>query len=176
MTKNIKIAIGVVVTLLLLSTITGVYNTSKDLYNKSKQLELSYNKIEQQQIVTWDSYYLNFKEQSENVKINKEGFMELATIVMYARKDGQNVAWKWVQENTQIPFEEFTVFYKQLSGFISVKYTENLNIENQKLTIVQEQNLLISTFPNNIYSSFLNINKLNYKVGFLSQDTKNKFK
>lgn len=27
------------------------------------------------------------------------------------RKDGENVTWKWVQENQQIPFEEFTILY-----------------------------------------------------------------
>ena len=175
MPKNIKIAITVLVIILVSSLIDQVYTKSKLMYNESKSLQLELNNINQSQIITWDSYYLNFQEQSENVSISKEGFIELANIVMSARKDGQSVAWKWVQENTQIPFEEFTYFYKQLSSFIAVKYEENRKIENQKLAIVQKQNLLIQTFPNNVYNWFLKIKPLQYKVGFVSEETKKRF-
>jgi len=81
---------------------------------------------------------------------------------MSARKDGNNIAWKWVQENQNIPFEEFTIFYKQLSSFISQKFNENLAIERQKQAIIQKHNLLISTFPNNMYNKWLNIPVLVY--------------
>jgi hypothetical protein len=176
MPKNIKIAILVVVLLITSSLIQNCYQNSKAMFNQSKTLELEYVSIENSQIVTWDSYYLNFQEQNENVKLTKEGFIELAQIVMSSRKDGQNLAWKWVQENQNIPFEEFTYFYKQLSGFISQRFNENLAIENRKLAIVQQQNLLISTFPNTMYNWFLNIKPLKYKVGFISEQTKQKFK
>jgi hypothetical protein len=175
MPKNIKIAIFVIVLLITSSLIQNCYQNSKTMFNQSKTLELEYVNIENSQIVTWDSYYLNFQEQNENVKLSKEGFIELTQIVMSSRKDGQNLAWKWVQENQNIPFEEFTHFYKQLSGFISQRFDENLAIENRKLDIVQQQNLLISTFPNNVYNWFLKIKPLNYKVGFISEQTKQKF-
>jgi RNA:NAD 2'-phosphotransferase (TPT1/KptA family) len=106
MPKNIKIASLVVILLLTTGLVSTVYNNSKNLYNSSKHMELQYKNIEQSQIVKWDNYYLNFKEQSENVKLTKEGFIELAQIVMSSRKDGQNLAWKWVQENQNIPFED----------------------------------------------------------------------
>ncbi len=176
MPKNIKIAIIVIVLILISSFIQNSYDRSKTMFNQSKSFELNYANIERSQVVTWDTYYLNFTEQSENVKLSKEGFIELAQIVMSARKDGQNLAWKWVQENQNIPFEEFTYFYKQLSAFISQRFNENLTIENKKLDLVQQQNLLIQTFPNNIYNWFLNIKPLQYKVGFVSEDTKQKFK
>jgi hypothetical protein len=94
---------------------------------------------------------------------------------MSNRKDGENLSWKWTQENTNIPFEEFTHFYKQLSSFISQRYSENLVIEREKLNVVEEQNLILNTFPNNLFNNFLKIELLSYTEGFISEETKNKF-
>ena len=75
--------------------------------------------MKRKQITNWDGYYNIFIDKSKNANINKETFIEVTNIVMSARKDSQNLAWKWNQENQNIPFEEFTYFYKELSSFIS---------------------------------------------------------
>ncbi len=175
MPKNIKIAITIVITLLILSTITGWFTSGKNLFNKCKQLEFKLRKIEKDQIATWDAHYLNFVDQKENTNISKEAFLQVTNIIMSNRKDGENLSWKWTQENTNIPFEEFTHFYKQLSSFISQRYSENLVIEREKLNVVEEQNLILNTFPNNLFNNFLKIELLSYTEGFISEETKNKF-
>ena len=94
---------------------------------------------------------------------------------MSNRKDGQNLAWKWVKENQQIDYKEFTKFYTDLSNFTSERYKENNSLERRKQQIVKEQNVLISTFPGVIYNYFLKFDPLEYKAGFITQETKTLF-
>lgn len=178
--KNIpiqfKILIGIVILIVIISLFTKLYNSFVSLYNNTKELELSYNKISQEQISNYDGYYLMFMDKQEITKINKETFIEVTDIVMSNRKDGINVAWKWTQENQQIPYEEFTIFYKQLYSFISERCQDNMSIERSKQSIVQYHNLLLSKYPNNLYNKVLKIEFLVYKPGYISNSTKNKFK
>jgi hypothetical protein len=95
---------------------------------------------------------------------------------MSNRKDGQNLAWKWSQENQQIPYEEFTVFYKELSSFISERYFDNMKIEREKQALVQSHSKLLQIFPNNLYNKIIHIQPLKYKQGFVSNKTKQLFK
>jgi hypothetical protein len=95
---------------------------------------------------------------------------------MSSRKDGQNVAWKWVQENQKIPYEEFTKFYSDLIVFVSNQYTKLSDIENVKQGISTEHNLMLVTFPNNWFNKFLKIEPINYKLGYLSDSSSTFFK
>ncbi len=176
MPKNIKIAIALIVLFILTSTLLSWFKTGKDLYNNSTLLEYKYANIEKDQIATWDAHYLNFIDQNKNAEINKETFLQVTQIIMSNRKDGQNLAWKWTQENTQIPYEQFVDFYKQISSFISQRYSENLRIEREKLAIVEQQNIMLKTFPNNVFNYFINIKPLIYNFGTISDSSKNLFK
>lgn len=173
---HIKIILAVIIIAFIYKGITSVTSPTIDLYNKTTELSLSLRQVEQKQLSNYDAYYLAFKDKHTNADLTKQSFIELTNIIMSARKDGNNLAWKWNQENQQIPFEEFTVFYKELSSFISERYNNNALIEQQKQQIVQQHNLMISTFPNNLYNKYLGVNPLVYKFGYLSEETKNKFK
>lgn len=173
---NLKIAGTLIVLLLLFSGFKSIYNTTVGLYNSTKELQLSYDKVVQKQISNYDGYYLAFQDKQTNANINKETFIQVTDIIMSNRKDGLNLSWKWVQENQQISYEEFTYFYKQLDSFITERYLDNMNIEQQKQSIIQQHNLLLSTYPNNIINRFLDIQKLEYKAGYISNNTKDKFK
>ncbi len=177
---QIKILIGVVITLIIISTISSVtgliYSTTVNLYNSSKELQLSYDKITQEQVTNYDGYYLAFVDKQENANINKETFITVTDIIMSNRRDGQNLAWKWCTENQQIPYHEFTAFYKELSSFISERYQDNMRVERVKQDIVQKHNLLISRWPNNYINRYLQIKELQYKQGYISEITKQKFK
>lgn len=171
-----KILIYGVISILVLSVFSKIYTSSVNLFNTTKELELSYNKITQEQISNYDGYYLAFIDKQDITNINKETFIEVTNIIMSNRKDGQSVAWKWTQENQQIPYNEFTIFYKELFNFVSERYEDNMRIERSKQTIVQKHNLLLEQYPNNIINIILDINHLVYKVGYISNNTKNKFK
>lgn len=173
---QIKFLIGIIIVSLIFGTLSSIFNCGVELYNKSKELSLSYNKIVQEQISNYDGYYLTFIDKQTNANINKETFVNVTNIIMSNRKDGEHVSWKWVQENQQIPYEEFTIFYKELSQFISERYQDNMRIEREKQNIVNQQNLLLSLFPNNVVNHFLNIPNLQYKAGYISDITKSKFK
>ncbi len=170
--KHIKILVGIVFLLVLWSLTFG---PTIRLYNNTKKLELSYTKEVQTQITNYDGYYLAFTDKQSNADINKKTFIEVTDIIMKNRRDGESIAWKWVQENQYIPYEEFTVFYKDLANFITERYKDNMIIEQRKQSIVQEHNTLLSTFPNNFYNYFLGINKMKYSFGYVSDNTMNKF-
>ncbi len=95
---------------------------------------------------------------------------------MENRRDGQNVSWKWLHENQQIPYEEFTMFYKDLSVFIAEQRKEYFDIEKTCQQIANQNNTLLDTFPNNIYNRYLHQEKIVFEYGFLSDSTNNVFK
>lgn len=172
---QIKIAIYIFVFAIVYSIFNAIYSPAKTLYNDTKGLEYSYNKVVQKQITNYDGYYQAFTDKMVNANINKETFIEVTNIIMSNRKDGQGVAWKWVTENQQIPYSEFTYFYKELSAFISARYGDNMLIEEQKQNIVQQHNLVLETFPNNIINRFLKIKPIKYTPGYVTEETKNRF-
>lgn len=174
---QIKILIISIISLLIIGNIMSTYNSCTELYNKTTTIRLSNDALIQKQRTNYDGYYQIFVDKQVNANINKETFIEVTNIIMSNRKDGQNLSWKWVSENQQIPYEEFTVFYKELSAFISERYQDNMAIEREKQEVVRKHNLLISIYPNNLLNKyFLGIDKLVYKEGYVSEFTKNKFK
>lgn len=50
-------------------------------------------------------------------------------IHMEGRHDGAQVTWKWLQENQNIPYSEFTKFYGDLSGFVNGQREEYYKLE-----------------------------------------------
>lgn len=169
---QIKILVYIVITVLIVKTISPLVT----IYNSTTELRLSYNKEVQTQLTNYDGYYLAFIDKQDNAKVNKETFLEVTNIIMSNRKDGQNLAWKWNTENQNIPYNEFSDFYKELSSFISVRYEDNMIIERKKQEIVQKHNTILVTFPGNVYNKLLNIPQLKYKFGYVSRKTKKRFK
>ena len=72
---NIKIILGIIGLLIVISITNKAYDTTVDLYNTSKELELDYNKITQEQVSNYDGYYLAFQDKQTNANINKETFV-----------------------------------------------------------------------------------------------------
>lgn len=182
--KNLPIQIKIILVFLLIIVSSAlisnlaaiIYYPTVELFNSAKQYSLNYDRATQEQISNYDGYYQAFMGKQTNANINKETFLIVTDIIMSNRKDGQSLSWKWVHENQQIPYHEFTNFYKDLSEFIEVRYADNMKIEREKQRIVQEHNLLLIKYPNNIINKWLNIKPLTYKHGFISDSTLNKFK
>lgn len=174
---TIKALILVVILGVLFSYGRSVYSTSVGLFNQTKEISLEYDKTKQLQITSYDADYLNFIDQQENANINKETFIEVTNIIMANRRDGANLSWKWVQENQQIPYSEFTQFYKNLSAFISTRYANNANIESTKQELVRKHNTLLKLYPNNLINEWiLEVPDLVYEQGYVSDATKARFK
>ena len=172
---QLKIIIALIVVLFVYSFSKMLYVNVTTFYNTEKSYQLNYAQLEQNQITTFDNNFLIFEEKYGIANINKETFVKVTEIIMSSRKDGQNVAWKWMHENQQIDYNEFTKFYSDLSNFTQERYKENNSLERRKQQIVKEQNVLISTFPGVIYNYFLKFDPLEYKAGFITQETKTLF-
>jgi len=172
---SIKIFIALICVGIIYSIINSLVTNVATVYNQSVNYTLEYDKLVETQITTYDNYYLAFKEKSNIANINKETFLTVTSIIMQARTDGQNLSWKWVHENQNIPYEEFTAFYKELSSFTSQRFAENNLIELKKQEVVKQHNLLLTTFPTIIYNHFLKLPLLEYKKGFVSEETRKLF-
>ena len=173
---KLKIFAAIILLIWIGSCTATVYDKSVLLYNTNQQLVADYSQKTSEQISTYDANYLTFKQKSEVTAINKETFIAVTDIIMAGRKDGQGLAWKWVTENQPIPYTEFSSFYKDLSAFTEQQYGAMAAIEQQKQQLVKEQTLLIHKFPNNIYNRWLKIKPLQYKAGYISDQTKELFK
>ena len=172
MPKQIKIIIGLIILLFVYSFVKMLYNTTTSFYNTEKSYQLEYKQVEQDQLTTFDNNYLIFKEKSNIAELNKKTFITVTEIIMLNRKDGQNIAWKWVHENQQFDYNEFTKFYSDLSNFTSERYKENNSMERRKQEMAKQHNFLIQTFPGVIYNQFFKFNQLEYKEGFVTDETK----
>jgi len=173
--KQIKIALLLIVCAVVYSTIKSVAVDVAKVFNDNVYYTSTYSEVCQRQVSDYDGFYNQFMDQNDIAFINKETFIEVTNIVMSNRKDGEQLAWKWVHENQNIPFAEFTAFYHILVGSINQRYEENRKIEREKQRIVKEQNQLISVYPNNIYNRLLGIKPLKYQFGYISTKTLTKF-
>lgn len=173
---QVKIFLGLVIIALFYSITVKLYDIATLFYNSVTKYNLEYTELRQNQITTFDNNYLIFRDKSEIANINKETFIIVTEIIMYNRRDGQNLAWKWCQENQQIDYSEFTKFYVDLSNFTQERYKENNQIERRKQQLVKEYNLAISTFPGIIWNYFFKFKPLEYKEGFITKETATLFK
>ena len=177
MKLSTKLWIGFILILILSITSCSqyVYHKSVQLYNTSQSNALTYSQLEQQEISLWDAKYLTFVEKSKIANINKESFIAVTEIIMSARKDGQNLAWKWLTENQPIDYEQFVKFYADLSSFVSTQYTDIYAIESEKQSLVKNHNLMLRQWPNNLFNRYMKIPELNYRAGYISDSTKKIF-
>lgn len=173
---NIKIFIGIIVIAVLIQVGSSIVGTGANLYNQSIIYAQDYDQKKQEQITSYDNYYEMFSKKSSVANINKTAFIEVTNIIMSNRKDGQSLAWKWSQENQQIPYGEFTVFYRELSGVVDLMYNAQMQLESDKQSIVNKHNTMIRQFPNNVYNRFLHIEPLKYTFGCISDSTTKHFK
>ncbi len=163
-------------TILLISSMSYFYNTGKTIYNSSKVYHNRYEQKVQERQGFYDKLWKTYLQKEKVSTLNKETFVQVSKIIMDGRKDGQNVAWKWVQENQNIPFEEFSSFYKDLSNFVEEQREQYFKLEKECQTIAYQNNTLLDTIPNNIYNKVLKCKHIDFEYGFLSDSTNVVFK
>ena len=178
--KPIKINlkyIGIAVLIILLYM--GIKNPFKPaitMYNRNISYVNSFEKVQQERKMFYDKMWKTYLTKNTICELNRETFIEVTSIIMQGRSDGQNVSWKIVHENQNIPYNEFTTFYADLSNFVTSQREEYYKLETQAMSIVQQQNSMLDSFPNNLYNKVLDIKKLKYDSGFTSYKTEAVFK
>jgi hypothetical protein len=173
--KLFKWSTIIICSIFLIVSIKNITIGMINLYNKSVDYNYVYVQKVQSKSGFYDNMWKSYLQIDKNTNINKDVFIEVSKIIMENRKDGENVTWKWVQENQQIPFDEFTKFYTQLNEFIISKRNEYYNIEVECQKIAYENNKLLDIFPNNIYNKILKCKHIDFEYSFSSDKTNNVF-
>ncbi len=156
---------------IIISQGTKYFNTGTDMYNKSKSLHALYMQKTQEKAGFYDKLWKTYLQKEKITNLNRETFLYVTQIIMENRRDGASVAWKWLQENQQIPYAEFTDFYKDLSSFIEEQRASYFQIETQCQGIAARHNIMIDTFPNNLLNKIVGLERINFQYGFLSDST-----
>lgn len=173
---NLKyIGIAVLIVLFCIE-IKNPFKPAITMYNQNISYVNSFEKVQQERKMFYDKMWKTYLTKNTICELNRETFIEVTSIIMQGRSDGQNVSWKIVHENQNIPYKEFTAFYTDLSNFVTSQREEYYKLETQAMSIVQQQNSMLDSFPNNIYNKVLDIKKLKYDSGFTSYKTEAVFK
>lgn len=174
--KKIFIWIICLIILYWLSVISkSFYYQSKLIYNNHQIYEFKYQQKTKERLGFYDKLWKTYLTKEKITNINKDVFIQVTKIIMENRKDGQNVTWKWLQENQQIPYSEFVSFYSDLSSFIESQREDYYKLEKDCQLISIQNNIMLDTFPNNIYNKLLKCDKINFEYGFLSDSTNQVF-
>ena len=178
--KPIKINLKYIgIAALIVLFCVGIKNPFKPaitMYNRNISYVNSFEKVQQERKMFYDKMWKTYLTKNTICELNRETFIEVTSIIMQGRSDGQNVSWKIVHENQNIPYNEFTTFYTDLSNFVTSQREEYYKLETQAMSIVQQQNSMLDSFPNNVYNRVLDIKKLKYNPGFTSSRTETVFK
>ena len=146
-----------------------------NMYNTNIAYVNQYEKVQQERKMFYDKMWKTYLTKNDICELNRETFLAVTAVIMEGRSDGQNVSWKIVHENQPIPYTEFSSFYKDLSNFVTSQREEYFKLENQAMSITQQQNAMLDSFPNNVYNRVLKIEKLKYSPGFTSAKTEEVF-
>lgn len=174
--KIIWLAIVLFLAVVLFKSGRTVFTQTVNMFNTSKTYNNNYQQKLEEKEGFYDKLWKTYDTKNSIVELNREMFIEVTTIIMENRADGEGMMWKWVQENQQIPYSEFTKFYADLSDYITSQREAYFAIEKTCQHIARQHNTMLDTFPNNIYNRvFLDIEKIEFEYGFLSDSTRNVF-
>lgn len=169
---------GLLLYLLVILFNFGVDNFKKGakMYNTSKIYNNAYTQKVQEKKGFYDKLWKTYLQKEKITNINKETFLQVTKMIMENRADGKNLTWKWLQENQQISYEQFSKFYTDLSDFITSQREGYFGIEKECQLIAYQNNTLLDTFPNNLYNKILNLKRIDFEYGFTSDSTEVVFK
>lgn len=146
------------------------------LWNQSVTAYNNYTQKCQQREGFYDKMYKTYSQKKEISFINQDQFTKIATIIMDNKKDGAALSWKWLSEQKLIDFQEFSSFWNDLSAFIQSQREGYYALETECQQLANANNILLSTFPNNVYNFFLHRPYAEYHYGFTSDNTAEVFR
>ena len=156
--------------------IGGIGKQVFQFYNQTVEMKANYVQKSQEKEGFYDKLYKSYVQKFDIASVNKDVFIEVSKIIMENRRDGGQLAWKWVRETQQVPYEEFTSFYKDLSSYIETQRDEYFKIEKECQVLAKNFNVNITKVPNVFYAKLLGVEKIEFQYGFLSDHTNTVFK
>lgn len=162
--KTFKYQITIIFLILLIVSSTSVYNNLKDFNNTNIEFVNTYKQIENKRNSFYEMIWNTFNTKSKISGISKETFIQITKVIMDSRKDGVNVTWKWLQENQNIDYAEYSNFYLDLSKYIETKRNDFYLIDLEAQNLVLKQNNFLMKWPNKFINNwFFNFELLNFK-------------
>lgn len=159
----------------LLVLINNVFNGVTNVYNTSVVYNNEYKSNQQGLKTFYDNMWKTYS-MKDGIKIdNKETFLQVANLVMDARKDGEQLASKLLVENQSVPFDQFSLFYADLSRFIESNRSVIQKYEERAQNIAMKHNTFLETYPNLIYNLISQRPLIKYQSAFSSPTTEKVF-
>lgn len=142
-------------------------NTEIDIRNKFEQLE-------QQRSSLFDKIYSEIPMLANIAIHNDSMFIKVVEIQMSGRKDGDNLTWKWLQEqNPTASYHEVSRFYENLTTVVSQNkqafYNNEIELQNQVLSHKD----LLTKFPGSLYNKIFDRTIIEYKPILVLRDSSN---
>lgn len=161
--KTFKYQITIVVLVVVIALTYNGYKSLKSFNNQNIEFVNDWKQLQNKRDSFYDMLWNTFDTKSKIGGMSKESFIDITKIIMENRKDGVNVTWKWLQENQNIDYNEYTKFYVDLSNYIETKREQIYQIDLEVQKLVKNQNNFIMTWPNKFINKwFFNFEPLNF--------------
>lgn len=152
--KTFKYQFTILFIIFILFGITNSYNTLKTFNNTNIEFINNYKQIENKRNSFYEMIWNTFNTKSKISGISKETFIQITKVIMNSRKDGVNITWKWLQENQNIDYSEYTQFYLDLSNYIETKRNDFYLIDLEAQKLVMNQNNYLMKWPNKFINNW----------------------
>lgn len=164
MKKFIKYLVISLVVIFAVTTVISVGEKFVTFYNTEKQMATTYNEEVSNRVALLDKIAAKISGNAEITLKADSSFKEVIYTVMTNRKDGENLAWKWLQEsNPTASFSQIAIMYERLSNVVNESREEFYAQEKLLSKINQQHEAFLTTFPNNVYNYVLNEPRFTYK-------------
>lgn len=152
-----KIALVIVPLLVLLGWAIGQYNTEQDV-------RISFENQYRNRTALYDKMWKTLKQKGVVASRNDTSFQNVVAAIMAGRKDGEGVAFKWIQEqNPGAQFTEVTRLYEDLSRTIEAERSGFFQQEKVLSDIKAEDDRLLRKFPGMILFKIYGTKPIDYK-------------
>jgi len=151
-----KYSISLVLILLLLNFGQKVTK----FYNVTNVIEHNYTQKSQEIDIFIKNLYFKYKDKKSIAKLNQKDFSSLVKEYLKSKETYKGVLF--YTENVNIPYNVQSELYKDLSEFIELERDKIVSIEKSRQIIANDYNILITSFPNIIYSTLLRKKSIDY--------------
>ena len=157
-TKYVLISILVFISIL----VVGVVGKGIGLYNQEITLKNQIVAKQEENKTSFDNMWKKIKQCTNVSDKYKDGLKEVLTAYTNGRKkESSQLLMDWTKE--AIPTFDSSI-YKQLNNIIVSSRDDFTLNQKQLIDLNRQHDVLLDTFPNNIYFKVMGINKININV------------
>ena len=140
----------------------GIIGKGISLYNQEISLKNQIEAKQQENTANFDNMWKKIKQTAQVSDKYKDGLKEvLSSYTSGRKKESDQLLMDWTKE--AVPTFDSSI-YKQLMNIITASRDDfNLN-QKELIDLSRQHDVLIETFPNNIYYRIMGVDKIDIKV------------